>query len=91
MLAVQIVSVAVAGIIGGFLSYSGKAIWRPIVGVIVGLPVGFLCGAAVGWPPANPNDPRIFLTSLLFALFGSVGGAIYGWRKRKQNEQRGKE
>ena len=82
MLAVQVVSLAVAGAIGFFLSRSGKQMWHSIAGVVVGLIVGFLCGAMVGWPPENPSDPRVFLTSILFSLIGALGGAIYGRKRR---------
>lgn len=87
MFAVLIVSLAVAGAIAFFLSRSGHALWRSIVGVIAGLPVGFLCGAfaGLGWTVkvSSAESLRILIASLIWALFGAVGGAIYGWKKRK--------
>ena len=95
MFLVQVVSLTVAGAIGFFISYSGKALWRPIAGVIAGLPIGFLCGslAGLGWTVkvSSEDSFRIIAASLIWALLGAVGGAIYGWKKLKRLEQSGKE
>jgi len=85
MLAIQIGSLVIAGGIALLFSRSGQATWRPIAGVIVGIPVGFLLGvlmaALLGGDPWNL---RIYTTSFFFSLFGAIGGAIYGRRLRKR-------
>lgn len=92
MLAIQIGSLVVAGVIALLLSRSGTELWRPIVGIIVGWPVGFVCGVLIAaLLGGSPGDLRIWTTSFLFSLFGAVGGAIYGRRLRKQFNQEKKE
>jgi hypothetical protein len=85
MLAIQIGSLVVAGGIALLFSRSGQATWRPIVGIIVGIPVGFLFGVLMAALfGGDPWNLRIYTTSVFFSLFGAVGGAIYGRRLRKQ-------
>ncbi len=85
MLAIQISSLLVAGGIALLFSRSGQTVWRPLVGIIVGIAVGFLVGvlmaALLGGDPWNL---RIYTTSIIFSLVGTVGGAIYGRRLLKQ-------
>ena len=89
MFTVQIVSLAAAGATAFFLSRSGIAIWRPIAGAIVGLPVGFFAGVLIGALLGDPTDFRIYTTSFWFGLFGIVGGVIYGRKKLKAAQTAG--